>query len=403
MSDLQFSPERWRQVLDSWKHLSQQCAGMEELRVAICQADPGLLTESAHWLSTYRQAPPRTEPSLAAPSLAAIPGLDLVRQFEGCRLSSYNDGTGVATIGWGSTYWPDGRPVRLGETCTQEQADAMLEGTIRQSILPALAQIPNWGGMSDDQRGALVSFAYNLGSRFYGSGGDFATITACLRDHKWEQVPQALMLYVNPGSSVEAGLRRRRAAEGARWSKGLPHTPTAGAGVHANPLAVPAFDQLLMDDGQGVRDCFSASCAMLAAFAGAVSDENTYNHKRQRHGDSTSAAVQLATLKELGLKPVYGQDGSKAKLVQMLDNGHPVAVGFLHHGPSSAPCGGGHWVTAIGYDAEHLIVNDPNGELDNVKGGYLRHHNGSGQRYSWKHWLPRWMPGGSGGWYLVAA
>jgi GH24 family phage-related lysozyme (muramidase) len=387
------SADHFVQVASSFKGLPGQIAGLKQLHGAIAQSDPGLLADGAEWLHTFRSDPP-------APPAAAIPGLDLVKSFEGCRLQSYNDGVGVATIGWGSTHWPDGRPVKLGESCSQEQADAMLEVHIRQSVLPALAAIPNWGGMSEQQRGALVSFAYNLGARFYG-GADFATITACLRDHKWEQVPQALLLYVNPGSAVEEGLRRRRAAEGALWSKGLPHTATAGAGVHANPLAVPAFDQLLMDDGQGARDCFSASCAMLAAFAGAVADENTYNHRRQKHGDSTDAAAQLATLKELGLKPVYGQDGSKAKLIQMLDNGHPVAVGILHHGPASAPSGGGHWMTAIGYDADHILVNDPFGELANATGGYVRNHNGAGQRYSFKNWLPRWMPGGSGGWYLV--
>jgi GH24 family phage-related lysozyme (muramidase) len=37
----------------------------------------------------------------------------------------------------------------------------------------------------------------------------------------WKNIPDALMLYVNPGSSVEAGLRRRRSAEGKMWMSGL--------------------------------------------------------------------------------------------------------------------------------------------------------------------------------------
>ena len=48
------------------------------------------------------------------------------------------------------------------------------------------------------------------------------------------------------------------------------------------------------------------------------------------------------------------------------DAGRPAPVGFLHHGPVSAPSGGGHYVLAIGYSETHLICHDPYGELDNV-------------------------------------
>ena len=70
--------------------------------------------------------------------------------------------------------------------------------------------------MSDGKRGALLSFAYNLGDSFYGSG-DFNTITKILKNKEWDKVPDALYLYRNPGSNVEAGLARRRKAEGECW------------------------------------------------------------------------------------------------------------------------------------------------------------------------------------------
>ena len=70
--------------------------------------------------------------------------------------------------------------------------------------------------MNDNQRGALLSFAYNLGARFYGSGG-FGTISRHLRVKNWSAVPEALKMYRNPGSKVEAGLLRRRKAEGKLW------------------------------------------------------------------------------------------------------------------------------------------------------------------------------------------
>ena len=70
--------------------------------------------------------------------------------------------------------------------------------------------------MNDNQRGALLSFAYNLGAGFYG-GRNFNTITRHLRDKKWGLIPKTLEMYRNPGSKVEAGLLRRRKAEGKLW------------------------------------------------------------------------------------------------------------------------------------------------------------------------------------------
>jgi hypothetical protein len=66
----------------------------------------------------------------------------------------------------------------------------------------------------------LLSFAYNLGEGFYGAEG-FTTISRLLRNKDWDKVPDALVLYRDPGSEVEAGLKRRRVAEGALWSRGL--------------------------------------------------------------------------------------------------------------------------------------------------------------------------------------
>jgi hypothetical protein len=81
--------------------------------------------------------------------------------------------------------------------------------------------VPGWREMADNQRSALVSFAYNLGAAFYGAV-DFETISKRLKEKDWQRVPEAMMLYRNPGSNFEAGLKRRREAEGKLWSQGLP-------------------------------------------------------------------------------------------------------------------------------------------------------------------------------------
>ena len=146
--------------------------------------------------------------------------MELIKEFEGCHLTAYPDpltGGLPITIGWGSTKKRNGAPFHLGEKISLEEANALLDFDIRNRFLPALKQIPHWSEMNDNQRGALLSFAYNLGAGFYG-GRNFNTITRRLKNKEWHLVPESLKLYRNPGTNVEAGLLRRRIAEGKLWS-----------------------------------------------------------------------------------------------------------------------------------------------------------------------------------------
>ena len=95
-------------------------------------------------------------------------------------------------------------------------ANLLIEHQLKNEFLPTLEKIPYWAEMNGNQRGALLSFAYNLGRDFYGSP-DFNTITKVLKNKEWSKVPEALKLYRNPGTNVEAGLLRRRIAEGKLW------------------------------------------------------------------------------------------------------------------------------------------------------------------------------------------
>ena len=113
----------------------------------------------------------------------------------------------------------NGKPFKLGQKISQKVADDLLISQIKNEFLPTLSKIPYWSEMSDGKRGALLSFAYNLGGSFYGSG-DFNTITKRLKNKEWDKVPDALYLYRNPGSNVEAGLARRRKSEGECWNIG---------------------------------------------------------------------------------------------------------------------------------------------------------------------------------------
>jgi lysozyme len=150
-------------------------------------------------------------------------GIELIKEFEGCSLYAYNDpltGGLPITIGWGSTKSLTGKPLKLGDKLTQNEADLLLLQHLKTEFLPILKNIPYWNEMNEEMQSALLSFSYNLGAVFYGCSG-FNTITKLLAEKKWNEIPEALKLYRNPGTSVELGLLRRRTAEGKLWEEGL--------------------------------------------------------------------------------------------------------------------------------------------------------------------------------------
>jgi len=143
----------------------------------------------------------------------------LVSGSEGLRTKAYWDETGkVWTIGKGSTTHPDGRPVKQGDAITSEQADQYMEHYVNKTLVPKLQKIPTWEKMNENQRGALISFGYNVGPNFYGSKG-FQTISKCLScQENLGGVPEALKLYNKSGGKVLRGLQTRREAEGNLWN-----------------------------------------------------------------------------------------------------------------------------------------------------------------------------------------
>lgn len=172
-----------------------------------------IMNDDAEWVKVFRGA--------AGDTTYLDEAAELIAEFEGFRGQPYKCPAGVWTIGYGTTYYPDGTLVSYGDTpISKKRAMELLENHIDNAVVPTLERtVPTWGLMSGNQKAAIISFAYNLGSHFYG-GNNFKTITKALSTKdNWKQVPSALMLYVNPGSTFEAGLKRRRKAEIALWNK----------------------------------------------------------------------------------------------------------------------------------------------------------------------------------------
>lgn len=95
---------------------------------------------------------------------ASAAGLQLIKQEEGLVLHAYPDpatGSEPWTIGYGSTAYEDGRPIKKGDLITAERAEAMLQKDVdaRTAAMNALIKTT----LTQNQFDALLSFAYNCG------------------------------------------------------------------------------------------------------------------------------------------------------------------------------------------------------------------------------------------------
>lgn len=207
------APISLQQLFKYFKGQPHQTAAIQQLESDLsANGYDAAMRRDREWFQTWSQDGKQTDLTGA---------IKLIKEFEGCHLSAYPDplsGGEPWTIGYGTTRYSNGTPVKRGDMINVIEADMLLRLEIDRITDKLRTTIPHWNVMDDNQRSALVSFAYNLGAGFYGSAG-FETISKCLRERNWAAVPAALELYRNPGTNVEAGLLRRRRAEGKLWGQ----------------------------------------------------------------------------------------------------------------------------------------------------------------------------------------
>lgn len=169
-------------------------------------------------------------------------------------------------------------------------------------------------------------------------------------------------------------------------------------------LDVPYQYQLDNASGTGYRECFSSSCAIIAQYYGKVSSDDEYNKIRSKFGDTTSTTAQVQALRSLDLNARFVTNGTSDLLMNQIDKGQPVAVGWLHHGAIQAPKGGGHWTCCVGYTRDTFVFHDPNGKANMLDGGYVDTSATAGKyvEYGRLNWLRRWECDGPGtGWAVI--
>ncbi|HDT2136503.1 TPA: lysozyme [Enterobacter roggenkampii] len=134
-------------------------------------------------------------------------GIALIKEFEGCKLTAYQDSVGVWTIGYGWTQPVDGKPIRAGMTINQETAERLLKtGLVSyESDVSRLVKV----GLTQGQFDALVSFTYNLGARSLST----STLLRKLNAGDYAGAADEFLHWNKAGGKVLNGLTRRREAE----------------------------------------------------------------------------------------------------------------------------------------------------------------------------------------------
>ena len=134
----------------------------------------------------------------------------LCKQYEGFRSKPYLCPAGIPTIGYGSTYYSDGKKVTLNDLPISEpEAAQLLLHELQYTYLPGVLR--NCPILLTDEKkcNAIVDFAYNLGTGRLQT----STLKRKINEQDWDAAKEQLMLWNKGGGRVLPGLDKRRKAE----------------------------------------------------------------------------------------------------------------------------------------------------------------------------------------------
>ena len=121
---------------------------------------------------------------------------DKISASEGFRAEPYLDSAGIPTIGKGTTFYEDGRPVTLQDpSITEARADELLNfyvGTVEEKLRNAYPEMQN---MNPNEIDAIMSFTYNVGANFVDAPSGFETMQKGLNTGDKKVISDAFKLY----------------------------------------------------------------------------------------------------------------------------------------------------------------------------------------------------------------
>lgn len=237
--------------------------------------------------TTFIIAPPDKQPPDVAERRGSKhingEGFKLLTTLEGCKLTAYDDGGGVWTIGYGHT----GNDVFPGMTISQTEAEELLIGDLEkfESYVEDAVEVQ----LNDNQFSALVCFCFNVGPGTDGFGG--STLLRLLNNGDYQGAANQFPVWNKVNGEVWPGLTRRRLAEQALFLG----KPT----VRVLKLTDPMMQG---EDVRQVQEALKRAGINLSpdGFFGKDTDSAVRQFQKQK-GLTADGVVGAETRKKLGL------------------------------------------------------------------------------------------------------
>lgn len=152
----------------------------------------------------------------AIAGLTTASAVVLIAGFEGFRENAYLPHKDDApTIGYGQTFYTNGRAVKLGDKITEAQAREQLGILVDEEFVKKMAQcvkVP----LNDGEFTAYVSLAYNIGAGAFCK----STLVKKLNKLDYAGACSEILRWNRSGGRVLAGLKKRRFQEYQTCMKG---------------------------------------------------------------------------------------------------------------------------------------------------------------------------------------
>lgn len=230
-------------------------------------------------------------------------GIDLIKQFEGCRLTAYKCSAGVWTIGYGHT-----SGVTSGMTITQAQAEAYLKSDLAkfESHVSGYNATYAWNQNEFD---ALVSFAFNI--------GNIDQLTANGTRSR-ATIASKMLEYNKAGGAVVQGLVTRRAAEQALFLKASSGTSSSSSTTTTTTNA--AASGTVADVQTWLNNTYNTGLTV----------DNIYGSKtKAAHVKALQTWLNVTYNAGLVVDGIYGAKTKAAIRVLKKGNGVKILQGFL--------------------------------------------------------------------------
>lgn len=132
-------------------------------------------------------------------------GQAIIKQWESLRLEAYHCSAGVCTIGWGSTSYTNGDPIKMGDKISIETAQELFEFHIKKAedgVSGALMK-----PVSENEFSAMVSLCYNIGANAFKK----STLVKLLNSGEDKlAVADQFLVWNKANGKIQNGLIKRR-------------------------------------------------------------------------------------------------------------------------------------------------------------------------------------------------